>query len=403
MTGRLPRATYRLIGPSHPQFAVQKPTHVNTHETRSALSQSLHPSVAPMHLLQVCNVGSIVGGTAACAWTVTRALPWARHTVVFLNPVDANTHTAFAPIQLLEWNDVTSSAVNHLKPDVVLLHNTPRSRCGESLPAATLQYLHSKITPAPADLTVYCSNWLAREYRQPNAPVLYQAVPIPPDSIGKSLAGSPASPTTSNRALRDHLVVGRLCTPQSRKWPPDLPDFYRTLSAQFPRVEWEFVGCPGSQRARYAAACNGRVRFLDAGWPSRAHLHSWDALLYHHPTLTESFGRTGAEALRSGCIPILDNRGGFVEQLTSPTSIDPTPVHAPRRTKVADARCRPGFLCDTLDDFAAALEVLQHPPTRWRHSQAGRSHGHRRFSLQRFAGDFLQVLRELTDRPRRAA
>lgn len=48
---------------------------------------------------------------------------------------------------------------------------------------------------------------------------------------------------------------------------------------------------------------------------SRSRLSDWDALLYHHPDLTESFGRTVAEAARVGCIPIVDDRGGFSEQL----------------------------------------------------------------------------------------
>lgn len=59
-----------------------------------------------LRILQVCNVGQITGGTAACAWTITRALPWAQHTVAFLSPVSGDTREAFRPAQLVRWEHV---------------------------------------------------------------------------------------------------------------------------------------------------------------------------------------------------------------------------------------------------------------------------------------------------------
>ena len=49
-----------------------------------------------MRLLQVCNVGRIVGGTAACAWSITRAFPDLEHHVAFLSSITDETQRGFA-------------------------------------------------------------------------------------------------------------------------------------------------------------------------------------------------------------------------------------------------------------------------------------------------------------------
>jgi glycosyltransferase involved in cell wall biosynthesis len=137
-------------------------------------------------------------------------------------------------------------------------------------------------------------------------------------------------------------------------------------------VEWEFVGCPFVLRPRLNAACGGRAAFHESGWSARQHLHRWDALLYHHPTLTESFGRTCAEAMRCGCIPIVDDRGGFREQIAGPT--------------------RPGFLCEDFTAFDRAVAALDDPATRTKIGQAARTRAER-FSLAQFAERFVALLR----------
>lgn len=354
-----------------------------------------------MYILQICNVGNIVGGTAACAWTVTRALPWARHTVAFLGDFNSQTQATFAPVELLRWKHVEPRDVKRLRPDLVLLHNTPRSRCEQQLPVATLQYLHSKISPAQADVTVYCSQWLASQYGHPDGPVLYQAVPFPPVQKQRTLPGT--TPRPIPRHPRDHLLVGRLCTPQRRKWPSELADFYGTLARRVPEIDWEFVGCPADQQPAFQRACAGRARFHEASWSARAHLGRWDALLYHHPTLTESFGRTCAEALRAGCIPIVDNRGGFREQLLhrnpatrSPDCLNPVCAHTAQHHPT-------GFLCDDGTSFATALETLSDPSTRRRYALAAYRHGNASFSLERFSRDLLAAFRRISSNGLRTA
>lgn len=314
-----------------------------------------------MHLLQVCNVGNLRGGTAACVWTFTRALPECRHTVLFLSPPTDETVAAFEGCRIEHTRRVDDAAIGRHAPDVVLLHNTSPDRCAQLRSVVTIQYRHSTGRRTPADMTVACSRWLAD---QAGGEVLYQAVPVPPrlepDAVDR-------------RHLDDELVIGRLCTPTMQKWPPSLVPFHAELHRRFPVVFWEFVGAPTAIQQTLTQACAGRVRFLPASWLARGNFWRWHALLYHHPTLTESFGRTAAEAMRAGCIPIVDARGGFREQVT----------HG-----------RTGFLAADIDAFMQSVQAIQDPAQRWMLSRQARAAAERRFSLRRLAGD----LRRLFDR-----
>lgn len=314
-----------------------------------------------MHLLQVCNVGNICGGTAACAWSIVRALPTCRHTVVFLSRPTADTIAAFQPATVERWPQVTRERVVPHNPDVVLLHNTPATRCEPlTVVPLTIQYLHSRITPAVADVTLACSGWLRSQFSADAVDgVLYQPV-----------HSEPAGQAIDTRGLRDRLVVGRLCTPTSRKWPRDLLPFYAELAGRHPHVDWEFVGCPESLVEPLRQACGGRVRFHPAEPTARRHLLRWDALLYHHPTLTETFGRTVAEAMLSGCIPIVDARGGFCEQIMPAT----------------------GCLCLRRGDFDAALSQLADRSARRTLSAAAREAATVRFSGAAFSVRFRRLL-----------
>lgn len=310
-------------------------------------------------LLQVCNVGRIVGGTAACAWTVTRALPGFEHHVLFLSPPDEETVATFAPCMVSQRLTVTRRDVERVRPDVVLLHNTARSRVTGTWPTPTLQYLHSAIRdPAPADVTVCCSQWLAQGIGRPADRVLWQAV-----------AKSAPLRVAANRGISngDSIVVGRICTPQARKWPPNVVPFYAELARRLPHVTWEFVGCPELLRGPLQTACRRRAAFHPAGWRQRSLMAGWDVLLYSNPSLPESFGRTVAEAMRVGCVPVVDRLGGFVEQV--PDNV--------------------GFLCTGIDEFAAAVTRLSDITFRRRMSERGMIHANAHFSLNRFARDLL--------------
>ncbi len=315
-----------------------------------------------MRMLQVCNVGRITGGTAACAWTITQALPEVEHHVAFLSEVCDLTRYVFSNCSVDRWPLVDPSSVQRIDPDVVLLHNiSPQHAAG--LPVPTVQYVHSRGARAAGDLTVYCSRWLATACGNDAARVLYQSVPQPP---------TPGS--SECRTLRQRLRVGRLCTPTARKWPNEIMPFYSQLATQNPHVDWEFVGCPQAMERPLFAACGGRAIFHPAGWIARSRLWTWDAMLYHHPRLAESFGRTAAESMRAGCIPILDQRGGFLEQIAPGT----------------------GFLCGGASAFCDALRSLSDWNLRSGMSRAAMKHANQKFSLQRFRADLLRLLRDVS-------
>lgn len=308
-----------------------------------------------LRLLQVCNVGEIVGGTTACAWTVMRALPEFEHDIAFLTAVSAETRDAFLGIHIEQWPACTLDDVDRLRPDVVLLHNIVGRR-RMSRRAVTLQYVHSAGRRCPADVTICCSRWLAREAHLNPRDVLYQGVPRP------RRTGSRVRDTDGR------FIVGRLCTPTAAKWPKSMAPFYAALAPRFPQIEWEFVGCPRRRRPELHEACGRRATFFPASWSARRRFWDWDVLMYHNAEVTESFGRTVAESMRAGCIPIVDARGGFLEQVTPET----------------------GFLCTTLDDFAASLDLLCDGSLRVRISNAAQQHADRSFSLKRFREQLLR-------------
>jgi glycosyltransferase involved in cell wall biosynthesis len=147
-----------------------------------------------------------------------------------------------------------------------------------------------------------------------------------------------------------------------KKWPPTIIPFYAELATQFPDIAWEFVGCPGEWQSALTAACRGRTVFHPAGWRQRTLLSRWDVLLYSNPALPESFGRTAAEAMRAGCIPVVDRLGGFIEQIPDDC----------------------GFLCSSPADFARALDQASDVAVRRTMSRRAPSHADHHFSLRRF-------------------
>ena len=307
-------------------------------------------------LLQIGNAPRLVGGTAACIWTAVRALPQLNHRVLFLGNSNPETSRHF-PVPVNYDARPTTATILDLSPDLILLHNVAPHRVNLPSEIPVVQYVHSAGKHAPAAQTVYCSRWLANQLDAKSPSVLLQAVP------------KPTSSSTENRTLREELIVGRICTPDARKWPPRMIDFYQTLARQWPRIQWEFVGCPASLQQELAQACAGQVRFFPASWTARTHLCRWDALLYSNPQLPESFGRTVAESMRAGCIPIVDHQGGFIEQL-------------------ADGG---GCTCRTEEEFASSLSHLIDPLNRRHLSLTAELLGDERFSLRRFGKDLLRV------------
>lgn len=307
-------------------------------------------------LLQVCNVGTIVGGTGACAWSVTRSLPGWEHVVACFGPWTAESRRWFQGAELTRLDVLTAETVREARADVVLLHNTSVARVTEELPVPTLSYVHSRCRFATGDRALACSRWLADQLRGRVEGVLCQGVPLPPENVVEE-------------EVRDHgdFVIGRICTPTVAKWPREALELTARLARRFPGVRWELVGCPNGQRRAWAEATRGRVTFWEASWEARRHFWRWHALVYHNPAVTETFGRTVAEAMRAGCVPIVDNRGGFREQVEPGT----------------------GFLCRTEGDFADSIERLWNRDD-WRVvSNTAMQRANERFGLERFGGELM--------------
>jgi len=317
-----------------------------------------------MRLIQVCNVGNVVGGTAACAWSVTRALPDAEHTVVFRSAPTAETKAAFADCHIEVASKIEPGLLKKLSGDFLMLHNVSsqhvfwdRDLSGVRMPV--LQYAHSAFQGhAHSDLMVACSQFLAQKMGRRELQVVYQGVPVPEEKSGKREWRS-----------SEELIVGRICTPCRQKWPGWLVPFYQRMAERFPKFRWEFVGCPESMQAEFSRACHQQAVFYEASWGARKYLNRWHLLLYHNRDITETFGRTVAEAMLVGCVPVVDDAGGFCEQIGS----------------------RNGFLCEQPDDFLDALKVVANRDEWGRRSKGCQDSAEACFSHRAFRKRLLRA------------
>ena len=312
-----------------------------------------------MRILQVCNVGNICGGTAACAWSITHALPFAEHAVLFLSNITSETRSAFRHCEIQQVETVCERTISQLNPDLIILHNTSSERVRLADWRIAIQYQHSVGGRTKTPIHVACSQWLC-EKTAGCSEVLYQPIPIPPKPELKA-----------SRNLSDRTVVGRFCTPSRQKWPIELLTFYESLARQHPEIDWEFVGAPECFQSQLRDACCGQASFHPSGFQARQHLWSWHGMIYHHPRLTESFGRTCAEAMRAGCVPVVDGRGGFTEQIDDAES---------------------GFLCRNLEDFHSAIDQLSDPVRRIEMSKAAVHSAEQNFSLDTFYSQLRSLL-----------
>lgn len=340
-----------------------------------------------MKLLQVCNVGTVCGGTGACAWSVVQALAEWEHGVVLLSRVTEEARREFAGCWVREAKALTRAVVSEFGPDVLLMHNTSCGRVEGDVRdwgMRSVMYLHSRIRPAAAERVVCCSKWLAGEMELAEEGVLWQGVEagLRDSGLGISQRGegdrreaiaqlvTPEMMTGEARSWAGRLVVGRMATPVGSKWRGELVEFYRELAGRCPWVWWEFVGCPRVLQAELRAAVRGRVRFHAAGWEARVWLQTWDVLLHYQPQVTESFGRTVAEGMLAGCVPVVDGRGGFCEQVMP--------------------GC--GFLCRSVEEYVTALEALRYAPLRRQMQRAGARLAREQFSLEAFGERLRKVL-----------
>ena len=320
-----------------------------------------------MRLLQVTKRPEIAGGTVGCAWSICQALPDWSHAVFscWAGEVPQRTRDALAGHALHVAPAVTADVLRRIAPDVILLHNVddcdlPPELLPEGVPAffychgSYAAFLNASSGLRAASRGVYCvSEFLTREVGLEGT-AWYQPVPPPPEG--------------PLRVAEEPLVVGRLCNPRSENWFPGLDGIYRELAERCPGVRWEFVGCPDEWQEALREAC-GAVVFHPVGLEARTHLRRWHAMLYH-TRVVHAYGRTVCEAQQAGCVPVVDRRGGFIEQID----------HG-----------RTGYLCENVEDFAAALDELRDPERRRACAGAAREAGERRGSLERWRERFLEI------------
>jgi hypothetical protein len=375
-------------------------------------------------LLQVVARPEILGGGVSCAWSICQALPEWQHTVWFCTSesIPAHTREALAGYRLHAAAVHTAAALREAAPDALLLHNTTATAFPPALlallpeRAPALYFWHGSYSALGdcAPLAAACrrqfavSSYLAQRLAMPATAVWHQPVPAPPllpvaplpplpplSPLPPILAADGGQPRAAAVAApgadveeeahgREPLVVGRLCNPRAENWPPEICDFYRGLAAGHPGVRWEFVGCPEALQAPLAAVCGGcggcggGATFHAASQAARSLLWRWDAMLYESAAVTHAYGRVVCEAQQAGCVPVVDARGGFIEQIED------------RRT---------GFLCAAPEEFAAALAALAPLPARRAIAAAARLAGSARGSGERWRETFLAVLGELALRP----
>lgn len=262
-------------------------------------------------MLSVCNVATLLGGTARCGLDCVRALPEWDHMVLFLGkpfkghrPVLERTfgpgiHLRFGPGRVREL-------VQKWTPDLVLFHNTsigqiPAKFAGHQ--PLRVYYQHSRHVPNNDrfDIHLMVSNGLADACGFGKPHVIHQPVSVPEWENTRDLKGGP-------------LRIGKICTPTKSKWLADSVGFYSRLAERFPEAIFEFVGTPpwvsDGLLAKFPAE---RFVFHPARVETQSVLYRWHVMLHDGPW--ESYGRTICEAQQCGCIPITRGHGGTTEQI----------------------------------------------------------------------------------------
>lgn len=269
-----------------------------------------------MHVHSVINVGSSVGGTFRCAVDMMRALPDCTHSLT----VATGGLDRWAKPELAELG-VEVCSQPPVGTGLVICHNTRAADVPKG-PFTVVYYAHSvnstaRKPPLHVDLVLCVSKWLAHKLGHTEEQVLYQPV---------SVLAKPACADHYRR--EDQLVVGRICTPQPKKWVwEQFTPYLFPVMETFPDAHFEFVGAPKDIEARLTSRHTGphvSMSFMEASPLSRQWMHTWDVLLYTSET-EESFGRVVREAQRCGCFPIVSDRGGFVEQI----AVTPKPEWGP--------------------------------------------------------------------------
>lgn len=313
-----------------------------------------------MRILQVNNVGSLLGGTLNCALSITKCFPDAKHGIHFVGSRSEEVRESLTS-QGIEVTDGTIRTSLLEAYDLVIFHNTSEANFPGRLTSniVPVYYQHSRVGGAlglrrRCERSFCVSEFLAGVVGMDKSTVLYQPVPK----------------AKEERDTEGPVTVIRYCTPNSTKWPEGMERLYETILSGIDRDKFHFlfVGCPEPIMKRLQAV-NPKFGFMKASPLAITLLGHADVLLYDGPE--ETYGRTVCEAQRSGCFPIVSRSGGFVEQIEDNKT---------------------GNLCSSAGDFVQALSRFQ----KWKSPEIRetlRIAGDSRGSYSNFRKRFLSALK----------
>jgi len=159
----------------------------------------------------------MVGGTANCSLSITRAFPDCEHSVHFTTFSSKEAEIAFSGHRVT-CGEVTQSVMQG--NDLVIFHNTPEQRFPAHIPAecVTVFYQHSaarscSVPRSRCDFRFVVSEFLADRIGLQKNTVLYQPV---------EKADRIEDGRTRSRVIR-------YCTPNSAKWPEGMEKLYEAI------------------------------------------------------------------------------------------------------------------------------------------------------------------------------
>lgn len=155
---------------------------------------------------------------------------------------------------------------------------------------------------------------------------------------------SPIDPATiiSTKTPSDKIRIGKHARPFLNKFNPDHPELIKRINEKYgAKVHWDFMGVPGVRKPELQQFDNVTLRY-EYSTSVADYLQNIDVFLFYSKwNLREAWSRSVAEAMVSGCPILANNQFGNIDQI----------LHGNN-----------GFLCDSLEDYEAALSHLIENP-----------------------------------------
>lgn len=183
---------------------------------------------------------------------------------------------------------------------------------------------------------------------------------------------SPISPKVAlPKTHATRLRFGMHSLPVAGKWNEEFPDLVcRVNELCRDRILWDFMGMPANLRTK----CQGDnfVFRPEFSLPVGEYLAGIDVFVFFLSWKREEpWSRSAGEALASGCPVITTSRGGNCNQV----------IHG-----------NTGFLCKTLDEFAASCAQLVEQPSLLAAMRCNAARSARRFASETVAQRFLSFI-----------